>query len=198
MSFETAFIYPCNKTGVISDRGVPVRPQLQPPWVNPGGFWLLWRLICNQEALTASVSSLCFQRFRMMQKTSLFPLLFFCLDAGLVQVIHRAQGSHSLAALWGGSVTRACLLTTLTLMCPSVLPLKSRSEGLQSILVLCFHFPVYTSLLYVLGQPTVEQLWGWHRWGTVGDLLFFSCDAKITGVECVNFILVFFLSWFPH
>lgn len=109
-----------------------------------------------------------------MQKTSLFPLFFFCFDVCAVQVVHLAQVSlfgvsRSLLTLWGGSAIRACLLAGLALKCPSGLPLMSRSEGLQSILVLCFHFPAYTTLLSVLGQPTVEHLWGWHRWGRVGD-----------------------------
>lgn len=111
-----------------------------------------------------------------MQKMSLFPLLFFfCFDVCAVQLIHLAQASlfhipHSLATLWGGSVIRASLLAVLALTCGSGLPSMSRSEGLQSILVLCFHFPVYTTLLSVLGQPTVEHLWGWHYWDRVGDL----------------------------
>lgn len=127
-----------------------------------------------QENLTASVSSLCFQRSRRMQTTSLFPLFFLGFDVCAVQVIHLAQVSllstpHSLVTLWVGSVIRACLLAVLALRCPSGLPRMSRSEGFQSILVLCFHFPVYATLLAALGQPTVEQLWGWHRWDRVGE-----------------------------
>lgn len=116
-----------------------------------------------------------FQRFWTMQKTSLFPLFFFfCFDVSAVQVIHVAQVSlcnisHSLVTLWGGSVVRASLLALLALIYPSALPLLSKSERLQSILVLCFHFPVYTTLLSVLGQPIMEQLWWWHCWGRVGD-----------------------------
>lgn len=115
----------------------------------------------------------------MMEKTSFLPLFFFvCFDLCAVQVIHLAQVSlfnvpHSLATLWGGGVIRAGLLAVLALACPSGLPPTSRSEGLQSILVLCFVFPVYTTLLSVLGQPTVEHLWGWHCWGRVGDVILY-------------------------
>lgn len=128
----------------------------------------------SQEKLTVCVSSLHFQRFWTMQKTSLFPLFFFCFDVCAVQVIHLAQVSlfhipRSLVTLWGGSVIRAGLLAILALTCRSGLPPMSRSEALQNILVLCFHFPFYTTLLAVLGQPTVEHLWGWHCWGRVGD-----------------------------
>ncbi|CAF88941.1 unnamed protein product, partial [Tetraodon nigroviridis] len=110
-----------------------------------------------------------------MQTTSLFPLFFLGFDVCAVQVIHLAQVSllstpHSLVTLWVGSVIRACLLAVLALRCPSGLPRMSRSEGFQSILVLCFHFPVYATLLAALGQPTVEQLWGWHRWDRVGEM----------------------------
>lgn len=147
---------------------VSVRPE-------NSGFRLLRRPIYNQQNLTVSVSSLYFQKFWMMEKTSLFPLsFFFCFDVCAVQVIHLAQVSlfnlsHSLLALWGGSVIRAGLLAALALRYPGGLAPMSRSEGLQSILVLCLHFPVYTTLLSVLGQPTVEHLWGWHCWGRVGD-----------------------------
>ncbi|TWW79997.1 antigen peptide transporter 1 [Takifugu flavidus] len=107
-----------------------------------------------------------------MTTTSLFPLFFVCLDVCAVQVIHLAQESlfnmsHSLAGLLGASVARACLLAALALKCPSGLSQMSSSERLHSILVLCFHFPVYTALLSVLGQPNLEQLWGWHSWERV-------------------------------
>lgn len=110
--------------------------------------------------------------------TSRFPLFFICLDVCAVQVIHLAQESlfnmsRSLAGLLGASVARACLLSALALKCPSGLPQMSSSERLHSILVLCFHFPVYTALLSVLGQPNLEQLWGWHCWGRVGGFCLF-------------------------
>ncbi|KAM7382989.1 hypothetical protein PAMP_002679 [Pampus punctatissimus] len=47
------------------------------------------------------------------------------------------------------------------------LPWMSSFEGLQSLGVLCFHFPVYTSLLWVLGHPTLDELFGWHSWERV-------------------------------
>lgn len=113
-----------------------------------------------------------------MTTTSLFPLFFICLDVCAVQVIHLTQEtllnmSRSFVGLLGASVARACLLAALALKCPSGLPQMSSSERLHSILVLCFHFPVYTALLSVLGQPNLEQLWGWHCWGRVGGFCLF-------------------------
>lgn len=108
-----------------------------------------------------------------MQKTSyFFPLLFVCLDACVVGTIRLAQLSALLipqpfVVLWAGGLARALLLTLLTFSFPGS-PLWMRSlECLQSIGVLCFLLPVYTSLLWALGQ-SVEELWGWHCWERVG------------------------------
>uniref|UniRef100_A0A3Q3XHK3 Uncharacterized protein n=1 Tax=Mola mola TaxID=94237 RepID=A0A3Q3XHK3_MOLML len=107
-----------------------------------------------------------------MQKTSyFFPLLFVCLDACVVGTIRLAHLSAILipqpfVVLWAGGLARALLLTLLTFSFPGS-PLWMRSlEGLQSIGVLCFLLPVYTSLLWALGQ-SVEELWGWHCWERV-------------------------------
>ncbi|KAI3361350.1 hypothetical protein L3Q82_013526, partial [Scortum barcoo] len=110
---------------------------------------------------------------RIMQKMSyFFPLLFLCLDVCVVHAIRLAQLSplllsHPFLTLWGGGLTRACLLALLTLTFPGSLPWMSSFEGLQSLGVLCFHFPVYTTLLWALGQSTMEELWGWHCWQRV-------------------------------
>lgn len=110
----------------------------------------------------------------VMQKMSyFFPLLFVCLDVCVVHAIRLAQLSPLLLArpfitLWGGGLTRACLLALLTLTFPGSLPWMSSFAGLQSLGVLCFHFPVYTTLLWALGQSTMEELWGWHCWERVG------------------------------
>ncbi|KAF1388369.1 hypothetical protein PFLUV_G00089470 [Perca fluviatilis] len=109
----------------------------------------------------------------IMQKMSyFFPLLFMCLDVCVVHSIRLAQLSplllsHPFITLWGGGLTRACLLALLTLTSPGSLPWMSSFEGLQSLGVLCFHFPVYTTLLWALGQSTMEELWGWHSWERV-------------------------------
>lgn len=128
-----------------------------------------------------------------MKQTSLFLLLlfFFCVDLSVVQVIHLAQGSllklpPSLGTLWGGGAIRASLLAGLALAC---LPSGSRREGLQSALVLGLHPPAHASLLALLGQPTVEQLWGWHRWDRVGPtftriLLYFTVEPVCAGETC--------------
>ncbi|XP_044063696.1 antigen peptide transporter 1 [Siniperca chuatsi] len=108
-----------------------------------------------------------------MQKMSyFFPLLFVCLDVCVVHAIRLAQLSplllsHPFITMWGGGLTRAGLLALFTLTYPESLPWMSSFKGLQSLGVLCFHFPVYTSLLWVLGQSTMEELWGWHSWERV-------------------------------
>ncbi|KAA8591853.1 hypothetical protein FQN60_017227 [Etheostoma spectabile] len=108
-----------------------------------------------------------------MQKMSyFFPLLFMCLDVCVVHAIRLAQFSplllsHPFITLWGGGLTRACLLALLTLTSPGSMPWMKSFEGLQSLGVLCFHFPVYTTLLWALGQSTMEELWGWHSWERV-------------------------------
>uniref|UniRef100_A0A671WD35 Transporter 1, ATP-binding cassette, sub-family B (MDR/TAP) n=1 Tax=Sparus aurata TaxID=8175 RepID=A0A671WD35_SPAAU len=108
-----------------------------------------------------------------MQKMSYFaPLLFMCLDVCVVHTIRLAQLSPLLLSspfitLWGGALTRACVLLLLTFTYPGSLPWMSSFEGLQRLGVLCFHFPVYITLLWALGQSTLEELWGWHSWERV-------------------------------
>ncbi|XP_029359953.1 antigen peptide transporter 1 isoform X2 [Echeneis naucrates] len=105
-----------------------------------------------------------------MQKMSYFsPLLFVCLDVCVLKVISLAQLSPLLLprpflTLWGGGLIRAGLLTSLAFTYPGSLPWMSSFAGLQSTAVLCFHLPAYTTLLWVLGKPVVEELWGWHSW----------------------------------
>ncbi|KAK5613779.1 hypothetical protein CRENBAI_016319 [Crenichthys baileyi] len=69
--------------------------------------------------------------------------------------------------LWGGALTRAFVLVVLAFTYPGGHPWMKSFEGLQSIGILCFHFPVYTTLLWQLGQSTVGELWGWHSWERV-------------------------------
>lgn len=115
-----------------------------------------------------------------MQKMSyFFPLLYVCLDVCVVHAIRLAQLSplllsHPFITLWGGGLTRAGLLALLTLTNPGSLTWMSSFEGLQSLGVLCFHFPVYITLLWALGHSIVEELWGWHSWERVG-----GCDLLV-------------------
>ncbi|XP_029308306.1 antigen peptide transporter 1 [Cottoperca gobio] len=108
-----------------------------------------------------------------MQKMSYFsPLLFVCLDVCVVHAIRLAQLSpllisHPFITLWGGGLVRACFLALLTLNSSGSLPWMRSFEGLQSVGVLCFHFPVYTTLLWALEQSIMENLWGWHSWERV-------------------------------
>lgn len=120
------------------------------------------------------------QSLYIMQKMSyFFPLLFVCLDLCVVRAIHLAQLSplllsHPIITLWGGGLTRAVVFAFLTVTYPGSLPWMSSFKGLQSLGVLCFHFPVYTTLLWVLGQSTVEELWGWHSWERVGGCVLLA------------------------
>lgn len=108
-----------------------------------------------------------------MQKMSyFFPVLCVCLDVCVVHTIRLAQLSplllsHPFITLWAGALTRASLLAFLAFTYPGSLPWTKSFEGIQSLGVLCFHFPVYATLLWVLGQSTVEELWGWHSWERV-------------------------------
>ncbi|XP_054477225.1 antigen peptide transporter 1 [Anoplopoma fimbria] len=108
-----------------------------------------------------------------MQKMSyFFPLLFVCLDVCVVHAIRLAQLSPVLLhrpflTLWVGGLARAGLLALLTLSSPLRPLWMSSFEGLQSLGVLCFHFPAFTTLLWALGMPTMEELWGWHSWERV-------------------------------
>ncbi|XP_037532638.1 antigen peptide transporter 1 [Nematolebias whitei] len=105
-----------------------------------------------------------------MQKMSyFFPLLCVCLDVCMMHALRLAQPSplllpHPFITLWGGALTRASVLMCLVFTCPGGLPWMRSFEGLQSLGVLCFHFPVYLSVLWVLGRSTVEELWGCYCW----------------------------------
>ncbi|MEQ2178396.1 hypothetical protein GOODEAATRI_013660, partial [Goodea atripinnis] len=109
----------------------------------------------------------------VMKKMSyFFPLLCICVDVCSVHAIRLAQLSpllltHPFITLWGGALTRAFILVVLAFTYPGGLPWMKSFEGLQSIGILCFHFPVYTTLLWQLGQSTVGELWGWHSWERV-------------------------------
>ncbi|XP_072249683.1 antigen peptide transporter 1 [Leuresthes tenuis] len=108
-----------------------------------------------------------------MQKMSyFFPLLCICLDVCVTHAVRLAQLSplllaHPFITLWGGALTRASVLAFLIFTYPGRLPWMSSFEGLQSLGVLCFHFPVYTSVLRALGRSTLQELWGWHSWERV-------------------------------
>ncbi|KAM9309799.1 LOW QUALITY PROTEIN: antigen peptide transporter 1 [Pholidichthys leucotaenia] len=108
-----------------------------------------------------------------MQKMSFFfPLLCMCLDVCVVHAIRLAQLSplllsHPFITLWGGALIRASLLIFLAFSYPGSVPWMKTFEGLQSIGVLCLHFPVYTTLLWAQGKPTMEELWGCHSWERV-------------------------------
>ncbi|KAJ7985442.1 hypothetical protein DPEC_G00352080 [Dallia pectoralis] len=99
-----------------------------------------------------------------------FSLLFFlCVDVCVVLTVRLAQLSplllpYPFVTLWGGSLIRAVLLLSLAFAFPGSHPWMCSFDGLQSIGVLCFHCPLYISLLWTCGQSILEQLWGWHSW----------------------------------
>ncbi|XP_072316843.1 antigen peptide transporter 1 [Eucyclogobius newberryi] len=97
------------------------------------------------------------------------PLLCVCLDLLLVHGLGLAQHSLSLASLpfvslWGGCLCRAALLLLFCSAVPGLPSWMRGFRGLQSVVVLCLHFPLYTSLLWALGRPTAEELWSCHSW----------------------------------
>uniref|UniRef100_A0A3B4BM23 Uncharacterized protein n=1 Tax=Periophthalmus magnuspinnatus TaxID=409849 RepID=A0A3B4BM23_9GOBI len=100
------------------------------------------------------------------------PLLCVCLDLLLVSALWTAQHSAFLSLrpwvwLWAGGVCRAVLLLLFCGSFPGLPSWMQEARGLQSVAVLCFHFPLYTSLLWALGQPSVEELWSCHSWTRV-------------------------------
>lgn len=118
------------------------------------------------------------QNLSVMQKMSYFsPLLFLALDVCVVHAVRLAQSSplllpHPFIILWGGGLVRACVLLLLSLTHTGSLPWMRSSQGLHTVGVLCLHVPVYTSLLWALGWPVLEDLWGWHSWERVGGRVF--------------------------
>ncbi|CAL1612262.1 unnamed protein product [Knipowitschia caucasica] len=87
-------------------------------------------------------------------------LLCVCLDLVLVHGLSLVPVRASpWLWLWCGALVRSALLLSCCWM--------RGSTELHSIGVLCFHFPVYTGLLWALDQPTEEQLWGCHSWTRV-------------------------------
>ncbi|XP_059196203.1 antigen peptide transporter 1 [Centropristis striata] len=133
-----------------------------------------------------------------MQKMSYFsPAFFVCLDVCVVHAIRLAQlspliPSHPFIALWGGGLIRACLLALLIFTYPGSLPWMSSFEGLQSLGVLCFHFPVYTTLLWTLGWSATEELWGWHSWERV---LQGYVVTVVAWIYWSRYVLSLLLSW---
>uniref|UniRef100_A0A3P8W604 Transporter 1, ATP-binding cassette, sub-family B (MDR/TAP) n=2 Tax=Cynoglossus semilaevis TaxID=244447 RepID=A0A3P8W604_CYNSE len=105
-----------------------------------------------------------------MQKMSYFSAVFLvCLDLCVVHALRFVRLSplllpHPFFTLWGVGGVRACVLISLAHSFPGSLPWMRSFKGLQSILVLCFLFPVYHTLLWVLERSTVEELWGLHSW----------------------------------
>ncbi|XP_020496083.2 antigen peptide transporter 1 [Labrus bergylta] len=133
-----------------------------------------------------------------MQKMScFFYLLFVCLDVCVVHAVRLAQLSpvflsYPFIFLWGGGLTRAVLLSLFALNYPGSSPWMSSFKGLQSLGVLCFHFPAYTSLLWILGQPTAEAVWGWHSWERVCQGYVVTLVAWLYWSQ---YVLSLLLSW---
>ncbi|CAL8287871.1 unnamed protein product [Merluccius merluccius] len=97
----------------------------------------------------------------------LAPAVFLLVDVCVVQSIRSAPLSplllaHPFVTLWGGGLLRACALIFLRLSWSS--SWVRGLQGLQTIGVLCFHCPVYVSLLWGLGLSASEELWSWYSW----------------------------------
>lgn len=96
-----------------------------------------------------------------------FSVLLLLLDVLVGFVVSLCLPSLSLLNVWLGAFTRASAL--LLLACVSG-PLgapawTSGARGLQSLCVLCFHLPVYSSLRRALAPPTQEEpLWEPFSW----------------------------------
>ncbi|XP_037129878.1 antigen peptide transporter 1 [Syngnathus acus] len=124
-------------------------------------------------------------------------LLFACVDVCVVSVLRSLQLSPQFfpifpcppfVVLWGGELTRAILL--LLLLLPASLPSCSRGFGaIQSILVLCLHFPTYVTLLHVLGWSVEEEMWAWHSWERVFQGYLVTVTAWIYWSQYVQSLL---------
>ena len=120
--------------------------------------------------------SLHFLHQGMMSKSSPFAAAAFVLvDACVVQSIRSAPLSpllvaHPYVTLWGGGILRACALLFLSLSWGT--SWISSFQGRQTIGVLCFHFPVYVSLLWGGGWSNAEELWSWFSWQRVRAFLY--------------------------
>ncbi|CAN9514202.1 unnamed protein product [Ophioblennius macclurei] len=114
------------------------------------------------------------EKLKTTQKMSTFlrTLLCVCVDVCVVRAMRLAQLSplllpHPFMTLWGVALVRASALILLTFTLHGSLLWTGRLEGFQNVAVLCFHLPAYTTLLWGLGQPVMEELWGWHSWARV-------------------------------
>uniref|UniRef100_A0A8C5FH92 Transporter 1, ATP-binding cassette, sub-family B (MDR/TAP) n=1 Tax=Gadus morhua TaxID=8049 RepID=A0A8C5FH92_GADMO len=106
--------------------------------------------------------------------------VFVLVDACVVQSIRSAPLSpllvaHPYVTLWGGGILRACALLFLSLSWSQ--SWMSSFQGRQTIGVLCFHFPVYVSLLWGVGLSNSEELWSWYSWQRVGLLHGYGVTA---------------------
>lgn len=96
-------------------------------------------------------------------------LLGVCLDVLVVYGLQLPQlspllSSQPLLGLWGGACARAVTLLLFCASFPGTPAWMSGAGGLQSLVVLCFHFPVYTSLRLGMGLSTEEELLGGLSW----------------------------------
>lgn len=97
----------------------------------------------------------------------LFALLALCVDVCAVMCIGAIQLSPSLInntfiTLWTGGLMRSFLLLLL-IYTYSGSPAWMR--GCDGVLTAAGHgllYPVYITLLWACGRPTVELVWGWH------------------------------------
>ena len=111
----------------------------------------------------------------MYTSSPLAVALFMLVDACVVQSIRSAPISpllvaHPYVTLWGGGILRASALLFLSSSWSA--SWMSSFQGRQIIGVLCFHFPVYVSLLWGVGWSNSEELWSWYSWQRVCTFMY--------------------------
>ncbi|XP_065154978.1 antigen peptide transporter 1 isoform X1 [Paramisgurnus dabryanus] len=97
----------------------------------------------------------------------LFTVLALCVDVCAVMLIGAIQLSPSFInntfiTVWAGGLTRTFLLLLL-IFTSSGSP--TWMKGFDGVLTAAGHgllYPVYITLLWACGRPTVELVWGWH------------------------------------
>lgn len=104
----------------------------------------------------------------------LFVFLLVCVDVCVVMTFGATRLSpllvpNAFITLWVGGLLRFIVLLLVTFFYPSS-PMWMRSaNGVQTVAVHSFVYPVYVTLLWAYGWSTLELTWGWHTWQGVSE-----------------------------